>query len=65
MEQLDYTVDEVANLLGLSTRTVYRDPSLIPGYYRIGGSIRFHKAAFDARQSLVEWRKTPKKGKVK
>jgi len=59
-ENSDLTVEEVARILQMHPVTVYRkaskEPPEIPGAYRAGTSIRFHRHAFEARLSLEEWR---------
>jgi hypothetical protein len=60
----DYTVPEVAALLDVSTKKVYADPTSIPGFYRLGRTIRFKREAFDLRMSLAEWQRLKSRKEV-
>ena len=44
MEKQYLAVCEVAEILGCSEQFVYRNKERLPGYVRIAGLIRFHKA---------------------
>jgi hypothetical protein len=46
MERLVLTVGEVARLLFLDEKTVYRIASRLPGYLKIEGSVRFNRQTF-------------------
>lgn len=46
MERLMLTVSEVADILYLDEKTVYRIASSLPGYIKISGSVRFNKETF-------------------
>jgi excisionase family DNA binding protein len=46
MERLMLTVSEVADILYLDEKTVYRIASKLPGYIKIGGSVRFNRETF-------------------
>ncbi len=39
-------VSEVARILGLDDKTVYNRAKEIPGYIKLGGSVRFYKKSF-------------------
>ena len=58
-EKPDMTVNEVAAVLNIHPKTVYRlakaDISSVPGAYWVHGSLRFHRGAVAARISFSEW----------
>ncbi|MFH1052736.1 MAG: helix-turn-helix domain-containing protein [bacterium] len=45
-ECLSLTVKQVASLLGMSNKWVYRHKDEIPGYFKIAGAILFDKEIF-------------------
>lgn len=51
MERLMLTVGEVARLLFLDEKTVYRIAKELPGYIKIAGSVRFNRETFMAGMS--------------
>jgi hypothetical protein len=46
MERLMLTVSEVAEILYLDEKTVYRIAKELPGYIKIAGSVRFNRETF-------------------
>ena len=46
MECLFFTVAEVADLLGITERSVYRLKDKVPGYVKVGGLVRYRKTTF-------------------
>lgn len=42
-----YTIPQVAEMLGISVRQVYRLRGELPGLLKLGSSVRFAKAAID------------------
>lgn len=53
---VDLTSEDVAREMGVAVKTVRNNPEKFPGFYKAGGAVRFHKAAFEARLTLEEWR---------
>lgn len=49
MEALFYSVKEMASILGIAERSVYRIKEQIPGYVKIGGQVLFNRRTFHHR----------------
>lgn len=46
MEAMFYSVGEMAGLLGITERSVYRLNKQIPGYCKIGGRVYYNRQTF-------------------
>ena len=46
MKALFYSVGEIAEVLGITERSVYRLKGKIPGYVKIGGRIYYNRQTF-------------------
>ena len=46
MEAMFYSVGEMAGLLGITERSVYRLGNKIPGYCKIGGRVYYNRQTF-------------------
>ena len=54
MKALYYSVGELATVIGVSERTIYRRPWDFPGYTRFGRIIRFHIKTFHRETSKTQ-----------